>query len=91
MSCTELSELERTLNEIKTSENLQETGPKQKVIHFIRHGEGDHNVAQREWRTDPAWDGKSDPYTFDRDPTFKFLDPGLTSKVMTFKKFLFSL
>jgi hypothetical protein len=25
------------------------------VIHFVRHGEGYHNVAQREWRADPKW------------------------------------
>ena len=24
-----------------------------KLCHFIRHGEGFHNVAQREWRADP--------------------------------------
>ena len=34
-----------------------------KLIHFIRHGEGFHNVAQREWRADPNWDGTSEPYT----------------------------
>ena len=27
----------------------------QVVIHFVRHGEGFHNVAQREWREDPKW------------------------------------
>ena len=31
-----------------------------KLVHFIRHGEGTHNVAQREWRADPQWDGKSE-------------------------------
>ena len=30
-----------------------------KKVHFIRHGEGHHNVVQREWRAEPAWDGKS--------------------------------
>lgn len=31
-----------------------------KLVHFIRHGEGTHNVAQREWRERPEWDGKSE-------------------------------
>ena len=48
------------------------------AIHFIRHGEGYHNVAQREWRADPKWDGKSEPYTLDNDPSGKYEDPLLT-------------
>mmetsp|Transcript_16791 Transcript_16791/g.20717 ORF Transcript_16791/g.20717 Transcript_16791/m.20717 type:complete len:287 (-) Transcript_16791:343-1203(-) len=49
-----------------------------KKIHFIRHGEGTHNVAQREWRTNPDWDGKSEPYTLETDPDFKYMDATLT-------------
>lgn len=48
-----------------------------KLIHFIRHGEGTHNVAQREWRADPAWDGQTEPYTIDTDPNMKFVDAEL--------------
>ncbi|CAE7610321.1 PGM [Symbiodinium natans] len=51
-----------------------------KKVHFIRHGEGFHNVAQREWRAKPDWDGKSEPYTLDQDPDGKFEDPLLTPK-----------
>ena len=51
-----------------------------KLIHFIRHGEGHHNVVQREWRAMPDWDGVSEPYTIDNDPDYKFLDPELTAK-----------
>lgn len=49
-----------------------------KKINFIRHGEGHHNVAQREWRAASDWDGKSEPYTLDTDPDFKFGDAELT-------------
>jgi len=52
--------------------------PGTKKVHFIRHGDGAHNAAQREWRERPGWDGKSEPYTDDNDPTFKYLDPELT-------------
>lgn len=31
-------------------------------VHFIRHGEGHHNVVQREWRKKKDWDGYSEPY-----------------------------
>jgi broad specificity phosphatase PhoE len=51
-----------------------------KLVHFIRHGEGFHNVAQREWRADPMWDGKSEPYTIDNDPTWKYVDAELNEK-----------
>lgn len=64
---------------------VQETGkkaaPSQKV-HFIRHGEGHHNVAQREWRDRPDWDGTSEPYTLDSDGDWKFIDALLTEKGM---------
>jgi len=50
-----------------------------KIVHFIRHGDGVHNAAQREWRERPDWDGNSEPYTNDNDPTFKYLDPELTN------------
>ena len=55
-------------------------GPHVKIIHWIRHGEGTHNVAQREWRANPAWDGHSEPYTIDNDPgpPFKYGDAELT-------------
>ena len=50
-----------------------------KKVHFIRHGEGTHNVAQREWRGAPGgWDGVSEPYTLDTDPAFAFMDAELT-------------
>lgn len=51
-----------------------------KLCHFIRHGEGFHNVAQREWRANPDWDGTSEPYTLDTDPGFKFVDAELNDK-----------
>ena len=51
-----------------------------KKVHFIRHGEGHHNVVQREWRAEPAWDGKSEPYTIDNDPEYQFGDALLTAK-----------
>jgi hypothetical protein len=50
----------------------------QVLIHFVRHGEGYHNVAQREWRADPKWDGESEPYTMDNDPDGRYEDPLLT-------------
>ena len=49
------------------------------LIHFVRHGEGEHNLAQRKWRENPSWDGVSEPYTLETDPTFVYLDPSLTS------------
>jgi len=51
-----------------------------KLVHFIRHGEGYHNVAQREWRADPTWDGKSEPYTIDTDPDDRYVDAELNEK-----------
>ena len=49
-----------------------------KKVHFIRHGEGFHNVAQREWRERPDYDGKSEPYTLDNDPSGRYTDALLT-------------
>tara|TARA_B110001452_G_scaffold188028_1_gene158370 strand:+ start:197 stop:1339 length:1143 start_codon:yes stop_codon:yes gene_type:complete len=49
-----------------------------KKVQFIRHGEGYHNVAQREWRARPGWDGKTEPYTIDTDPNGRYVDPLLT-------------
>ena len=49
-----------------------------KKVYFIRHGEGQHNVAQREWRADPGWDGASEPYTMDNDPDWRYIDAELT-------------
>lgn len=55
-------------------------GESAKKVHFIRHGEGHHNVVQREWRARTDWDGNSEPYTLDTDPDFKYMDPVLTEK-----------
>ncbi|CAD7932658.1 unnamed protein product [Amoebophrya sp. A120] len=60
---------------------------RQVIVHFIRHGEGLHNVAQREWRNrrnfgvnrNEKWDGVSEPYTIDNDPQYVFLDAKLTN------------
>ena len=51
-----------------------------KLVHFIRHGEGHHNVAQREWRNDAKWDGQSEPYTMDNDPDWRYIDAELNDK-----------
>ena len=40
-----------------------------------RHGEGAHNVAQREWR---AAGKASEPYTVQNDPTGRYVDAELT-------------
>lgn len=53
-------------------------GPGHKIVHFVRHGEGRHNVAQRQWRASPLWDGHSEPYTLDTDPTGRYIDAELT-------------
>lgn len=50
----------------------------EKVVHFIRHGEGFHNKAQREWRQKPDYDGKTDPYQYPLDQALKYMDPELT-------------
>mmetsp|Transcript_61616 Transcript_61616/g.201104 ORF Transcript_61616/g.201104 Transcript_61616/m.201104 type:complete len:297 (-) Transcript_61616:49-939(-) len=48
-----------------------------KRVSFIRHGEGYHNVAQREWKEA----GKpGEPYTTDTDPEYRYLDPELTAR-----------
>lgn len=39
-----------------------------------------HNVAQRDWRANAAWDGTSEPYTPDNDPELKYVDAELTDK-----------
>ena len=51
-----------------------------KRIHFIRHGEGHHNVAQREWRENPNYVKGTEPYKIDTDPEFKYIDARLTPK-----------
>lgn len=51
--------------------------PGWKRISFIRHGEGYHNVAQREWR-EAGKDGE--PYTLDTDPEMRYEDPLLTAR-----------
>ena len=57
-----------------------EVPPGCKKVHFIRHGEGHHNVVQREWRARAGWDGASEPYTLDTDPEYRFVDALLTEK-----------
>ena len=57
-----------------------EVPPGSKKVNFIRHGEGHHNVAQREWRAQPDWDGTSEPYTIDNDASFRYVDALLTDK-----------
>ena len=52
---------------------------KRMKVSLIRHGQGFHNVAQKEWRNDPKWDRKSEPYTVDNDPNYRFMDAMLTS------------
>ena len=54
--------------------------PGAKKVHFIRHGEGHHNVAQREWRASPTWDGVTEPYTPDNDAELRYVDALLTEK-----------
>lgn len=49
--------------------------PGHKRVTFIRHGEGYHNVAQREWK---AAGNEGEPYTLETDPEMKYLDPKLT-------------
>lgn len=48
--------------------------PGGKRVHFIRHGEGVHNVAQREW----LLADKGVPYTLANDPSYTYLDAQLT-------------
>jgi len=55
-----------------------EAAVNRKIVSFVRHGEGDHNVAQRLWRARPDWDGVSEPYTPANDPDNRYLDPSLT-------------
>lgn len=51
-------------------------GENEKVVYLVRHGEGAHNVAQREWKDA----GKAgEPYTLANDPDLKFQDAQLTS------------
>ena len=51
-----------------------------KRIHFIRHGEGHHNVAERQWREKPGYVPGTEPYTLDTDPQFSYIDAMLTDK-----------
>ena len=46
-----------------------------KKVHFIRHGQGHHNVAQSEWR---AAGKEGEPFWVSTDPEFDFLDAELT-------------
>jgi len=54
--------------------------PGTKKVHFIRHGEGHHNVAQKEWRVKPDFVWPSEPYTVDNDPEYSYIDALLTPK-----------
>ena len=54
--------------------------PGSKKVQFIRHGEGYHNVAQREWRSRPGWEGSTEPYTVDTDPGGRYVDALLTEE-----------
>ena len=49
-----------------------------KRIHFIRHGEGFHNVAGREWRKRPDYVPGTEPYKLDTDPEYFYIDALLT-------------
>ena len=51
-----------------------------KRIHFIRHGEGFHNVACREWRLRPDYIPGTEPYKLDTDPEYHYIDALLTPK-----------
>ena len=77
----ELKELMKTTNE--TNEGGSEK-KNFKLIHFVRHGEGFHNVAQREYRARPEYDGVGEPYTIETDPEWKHRDALLTEKGMDF-------
>jgi broad specificity phosphatase PhoE len=51
-------------------------GPGEKLVHFIRHGQGYHNQAQADWYAA----GKSgEPYTLENDPSGRFEDAELTA------------
>eukprot|EP00924_Labyrinthula_sp_SR-Ha-C_P003361 maker-scaffold_15-snap-gene-7.41-mRNA-1 protein AED:0.01 eAED:0.01 QI:69/0.75/0.8/1/0.75/0.6/5/110/265 len=65
---------------LKTRRITRDLQQNEKVIHFIRHGQGFHNVAQKEWKERADYDGNSEPYSSDRDLEFKFLDPSLTKQ-----------
>jgi len=58
-----------------------------KKVHFIRHGQGFHNVAQAEWR---AAGKPGEPYTLDTDPNLKYGDALLTpvSKAVSLLRWL---
>lgn len=46
-----------------------------KKVHFIRHGEGHHNVAQKNWR---AANKPGEPYWLETDPDLRYIDALLT-------------
>jgi len=67
--------------ENKTSREEQIKSKKvTKRIHFIRHGEGFHNVAEREWREKPDFIPGTRPYKLDTDPDYSYIDALLTPK-----------
>jgi len=53
----------------------QIAGKNTKLVYLIRHGEGFHNLAQREWQEAKK---SGEPYTLDTDPEFRYMDPSLT-------------
>ena len=76
---TVAASMNKTIRAVRVAHDVP-VPPVAKKIHFIRHGEGHHNVAQREWRANPAWNGMSEPYTIDNDPTHRYVDAELTAK-----------
>ena len=50
-----------------------------KKIYFVRHGQGTHNVAQKEWKE--IVDAETEPYTIDNDPAFKYGDSAFSTVV----------
>jgi len=73
---TVLSSMTRSIRCEKVSDDA-EIPAGSTLVYFIRHGEGTHNKAQREWRENPEWDGKSEPYTIDTDPEYGYVDAEL--------------
>lgn len=50
-----------------------------KRIHFMRHGEGHHNVRSRQWKEMPNYSPEAEgPLTVNNDPQFIYLDATLT-------------
>lgn len=70
--------LKPTLGFLVRAKRCEDTAPVPrgaKKIHFIRHGQGYHNVAQKEWREAKK---PGEPYTIDRPDAAKYKDALLT-------------